>query len=128
MDKFPQPRWQSGPKKRDRQLKKFKKTGDLHYLTYAQKLSKQIRKIIKREQRNKIQTKLVTPNAKTFWHTIKSMMGMKFVQENLKDEILEDNLRIANAFAKFFVKKDFSYSYIFSLQRVTSINNIFLRE
>jgi len=56
-------------KKRDRQLKKFKRTGDIAYLQYAQRLSKQIKKIIRREQKVKIQTKLETPNPKTFWHT-----------------------------------------------------------
>jgi len=97
-------------KKRDRQIKLWKKYGNIYHFQYAQYLSKTLRGIIKRERKVKIQTKLQTPNAKTFWHMIKGLTGKNKHSEELniekKDGSLTSNEKeISEMFVDFFSEK-----------------------
>jgi len=95
-------------KKRDRYLKKYKLSNDIDFLIKAQRLAKTIKKLVRSETRNKIQTKLKSPDPKVFWNTIKTLTGrqetkpMKLVVNGSEVSSAKD---IANHFVNFFTKK-----------------------
>jgi len=95
-------------KKRDRLLKKYKKLRDIDHLKKAQSLSKQIRKIIREEEKIKLQTKLEKSNPKFFWTTIKLLVGQHEIDSVIlrnRKKMIKDKQMVANMFVDFFVKK-----------------------
>jgi len=75
-------------KRRDRAIKAFKKCEKIgitseYFIEKAKRDSKLLKRICRREERNKIQTKLQSKNTKSFWSTIKSMLGKRTEKENL---------------------------------------------
>jgi len=95
-------------KKHNRFLKKYKKLNDPDFLKRAQDLLGSIRKIIRRQEKYKLQTKLKNPDPKSFWSTIKSMVGHNEVQQialRKSGETITDKKLIAEEFANFFQKK-----------------------
>jgi len=100
-------------KKRDRLLKAYKKENDSHFLWVAKPITKQLKKLIKKKEKEKVQNKLKSPNPKLFWNTIKSMLGRKDDDVlKLKEDdgsIIRDQRTLAEKFAKFFHEKVINY-------------------
>jgi len=101
-------------KKRDRYIKKFKmyeKKGwpAEEILLKAKFESKRLKRLCKAEERKKIQTKLKSNNTKTFWSTIKGLLGGKNESNKIilkhQGKITEDRKEIADIFVNFFTKK-----------------------
>jgi len=96
-------------KKRKRLLFKLNKDPGGNYLTKINQLNLQIRSMIKSERKRIINTKLKSPNPKSFWHEIRSLQGLTSKQdwpEFITDAGPTKNEEIiANSFASFFVGK-----------------------
>jgi len=95
-------------KKRDRFLKKYKKLKDVDYLFKAQHLSKRIKQAAKKQERFKLQKKLQNPDPRSFWTTVRSMLGHSNRDEiSLSDGQLEttDKAKNAETFLNFFLTK-----------------------
>ncbi len=96
-------------KKKNRMIKKYRKTDSGKYLLRAQILSKKLKKEINKTERETIQKKANSPNAKTFWSMIAELREGR--KDNTISEICteEGNLReqeeIANAFGEYFENK-----------------------
>lgn len=95
-------------KKRDRLIKKYKKSNDKKYLMSARTIGKNIKQLVNTEQKQKIQKKLTSPDPKAFWTLVKSLMGKKSTQEweiEFEGNISTDHQLIAEQFSKFFLDK-----------------------
>jgi hypothetical protein len=97
-------------KRRDRHYKLFIKTGLEFYLHQSKKDTKSLKKIIKKEKKRVIQTKLKSPNPKTFWTVINNMLGKRrfdheWSMKSMNGEIIKDSTIIAENFVDFFTNK-----------------------
>jgi len=95
-------------KRRDRYLKKFKKTNDVSYLDKAKSFTYTLKKAVKKEARRIFQCKSRSPNPKHFWEALNEKMG-KFRSPVTVLEIdgapVTDPIELANHFGKFFQGK-----------------------
>jgi len=95
-------------KRRDRYLKKFKKSQNEEHAILAKTFSKTLKRVVKKEQRRIIQKKATTGNSKCFWSTVSKLQG-KFKKQvtslEINGETVTDELRIAEAFATGFLDK-----------------------
>lgn len=95
-------------KRRDRYLKKFKKTRDPKHLELAKSFTTTVKKAIKKEYRRKLQCKATSPNPKHFWEAINEARGKYHdtISEMWIDgELTNNQTDLCNAFAKFFSDK-----------------------
>jgi len=102
------PRIEKLKKRRDRLLKKFKKTGNSKHLEKCKQLSKQLKKTIAKETRNTFQIKAKTPNPKCFWNAVNQLEGKNAKQElrlKINNSICEDDNIMANHVANYFDSK-----------------------
>jgi len=77
-------------------------------LSKAQHVGKKIKLLIRNEEKRKIQKNLTSPDPKTFWTLVKSLMGKKSTQLwEIKEngQSLIDKKIIAESFAAFFLAK-----------------------
>jgi len=95
-------------KRRDRFLKKFKKTNNPDHLSKAKSFSKTLKKAVKKESRRIFQCKARSPNPKHFWQALNDKMG-KYRDSVLEIEVdkkkISDPVQVANHFASFFLSK-----------------------
>jgi len=96
-------------KKRDRQYKKYKSSGDERFLCFAKELSKKLKKAVISERKRVFQGKLKGHGVKSFWKTVdevfngpKSSTQSEFIIEGKK---VTDGDQIAQSFADFFSSK-----------------------
>ncbi len=103
------PKIEAIKKRRDRFLKKFKKTGSQDHLKKAKSFSNTLKKVVKKETRRVFQCKARSSNPKHFWQALNEKMGKyKDATIELLDDNgikITDNLDVANLFADFFKKK-----------------------
>jgi len=95
-------------KRRDRFLKKFKKSRNPYYLEQAKSFTKTLKKVVKKEGRRTFQLKAVSPNPKNFWQSLNFAMGrFNTPITSIVDEGVEitDPKALAVSFAKFFGEK-----------------------
>jgi len=95
-------------KKRDRLIKSYKISNDKMSICNAHQISKRIKKMARASEKEKIRAKLKSPDTKSFWTTIKSLLGRKSNDDNhlIKDgQIIRDQNKISNMFVEFFVSK-----------------------
>jgi hypothetical protein len=107
-EQFENTRIEAMKKKRDRQWKKYKKTGLDKYYFKSKELSKVLVKVIKRERKRVFRAKLNSHGAKGFWKTVGSIFKSVDKDEiNLKveGEVISDKAKIAQLFADFFEDK-----------------------
>jgi len=95
-------------KRRDRFLKKFKKTENPEHAIKARTFSNTLKKVIKKENRRTIKVKSTSGNPKCFWSMINRLQG-KFKKKipglTINDQFTEDPNLISEAFADGFLKK-----------------------
>jgi len=106
------PKIEKVKKRRDRLLKKIKKTLDGEYkctlLNRLKDLNKQVTKIINKETKRIFQKKAESPNGKCFWDLVNRLQGKKTRNEfslNINGKLEKDKLTLANAVASFFEGK-----------------------
>jgi len=102
------PRIEKVKKRRDRFLKKYKRTGKDEYLRRCKEETKALKKIIRHETKQTFQRKAQSPNVKCFWNAVGSLQG-KNTKPDLKlkinGELCEDSSVLAQHVADFFDQK-----------------------
>jgi hypothetical protein len=95
-------------KRRDRYLKKYKKTGKKKHLDLAKSFSCTLKKAVKKEARRVFQCKARSPNPNHFWSALNEKMG-KFrdatIELELDGVLVADNQILSEKFAEFFIDK-----------------------
>lgn len=96
-------------KRRDRAIKKFKKTGNLYQYLKAKSLTKCMKRVIKKERRRVFRAKMQSHGSQSFWRTV----GAVFNETSQKDDLFltiegqrtQDKRQIAEEFGSYFTKK-----------------------
>ncbi len=105
-------------KKRDRMIKKARKTSDIEAMKTVKAMDKAIKKIIKRERDRMIKSKMKDSSPATFWHTINGLLGKSGHEEitilNAEGSGLHGE-ELAQAFSDFFKGK---------VDRLIALNNV----
>jgi len=94
--------------RRDRFLKKFKKTRNVRYLEQAKSFTKTLKKVVKKEGRRTFQLKAVSPNPKNFWQSLNFALGRfntPITSISVEGREITDANELAGSFAEFFGKK-----------------------
>jgi hypothetical protein len=95
-------------KRRDRYLKKYKKTGKKKHLDLAKSFSCTLKKAVKKEARRVFQCKARSPNPNHFWAALNEKMG-KFrdgsIELVIEGESITDDGVLSEKFANFFIDK-----------------------
>lgn len=95
-------------KRRDRFLKKYKKTRNPEHLEKAKSFSCTLKKAVKKEARRIFQCKARSPNPNHFWQVLNEKLG-KYRDTEIELELdgvkVTDPVKIANLFGDFFVNK-----------------------
>jgi len=102
------PRIEKIKKKRDRMLKKYKKTNDKKYLTKCRLLTKSLCRTVKHEFKESFQRKATSPNTKCFWNSVNDLQGKKQRKRlslNINGVQCEDDTILSNHVASFFDSK-----------------------
>ena len=100
-------------KRRDRYLKKFKKSGNPEHMDLAKSFTTTIKKAIKKESRRVFQCKAKSPNPKHFWEAVNEARGKfheKIHEIEINGILSNDETIITNSFANFFREKVLSLS------------------
>jgi saccharopine dehydrogenase-like NADP-dependent oxidoreductase len=95
-------------KKRDRQFKKFKKTGNEKYYRKSKSLTKTLVKVIKKEQKRVFRAKLNSHGVQSFWKTVGDLFATTSKDEfqlKINGSNTTDGEVVAQAFASFFEQK-----------------------
>jgi len=95
-------------KRRDRMLKKYRKTGEEYYLSVVKDLNKSIKLSVNKEKRNQIQRASKSKDPKSFWKVINDLEGKGYFDREI--EIIKEGLPIngkdiPEVFATFFEEK-----------------------
>jgi len=102
------PKLESLKKRRDRYLKKYKKSRDLKHLDLAKSFTYQIKKTVKTEARRIFQCKVKSKDPKDFWSALGDKMGKhheKLTFLEINGEKVDDKETLSNNFAEFFLSK-----------------------
>jgi len=95
-------------KRRDRYLKKHKKTGDNKHLLLAKSFTYTLKKAVRKEARRIFQCKANSPNPANFWQALNEKMG-KFrdpcIELEISGEKISDPAEVSTHFADFFLNK-----------------------
>jgi hypothetical protein len=95
-------------KRRDRYLKKYKKTGQKKHLDLAKSFSCTLKKAVKKESRRVFQCKARSPNPNHFWAALNEKMG-KFrdgtIELVIEGASVTDDQLLSDRFADFFIDK-----------------------
>jgi exonuclease III len=95
-------------KRRDRFLKKYKKTGDSDYLDKAKSFTYTLKKAVKKESRRIFQCKARSTNPKHFWQALNEKLG-KYKSSDIELEIdgikISDKKELEGHFGRFFQSK-----------------------
>jgi len=95
-------------KKRDRWLKKAKKSGDVEKFKRVKELNAEIKRVVKKEKKRVINLKINDSSPKGFWNTVNGLLG-----RNCKDaqfpivengQLIPDD-QLADKFSEFFLTK-----------------------
>jgi hypothetical protein len=86
-------------KRRDRYLRKYKKSRDIKHLELAKSFSNTIKRTVKSESKRLFQLKAKSPNPKHFWEALNDKMGshkepISFLVEN--GQRIDDDTQLAN--------------------------------
>lgn len=96
-------------KKRNRAYREFKKTGNKSYLEKSQDLTKDLKKLLNKTEKIKIQNKARAKDPKTFWNLVSELRNGKKRSEKIMidtdDGPLTEGGPLADAFGNFFVNK-----------------------
>ncbi len=96
-------------KKRNRMFIKYKKTQDARYLLKSQELTRKLKKDINNTEREIIQKKAKSHDARIFWNTISELRKGKTTREEIQikmnEEIITDAGTVADRFGEFFTDK-----------------------
>jgi len=95
-------------KRRDRFLKKYKKTGDEEHAIKARTFSKTLKKVIRKESKRTLKVKSTSGNPKCFWNTVSRLQGKfrKKIPGLIIDEVFTNDPNImTEAFADGFLTK-----------------------
>jgi len=102
------PRVAALKKKRDRMLKKAKRSGSVDQLKTVRDLNIEIKWLVKNEKKNFIKNKLKNSSTAGFWHSVNSLLGRN--NNDGEFPIKENEIRlppedVPDRFADFFVSK-----------------------
>ena len=95
-------------KKRDRCVKKFKKTKNTNLLSKARELTKRLGKLIKKEIRRVTQKKAQSSNNKCFWEAVNGFLGKNQrteIELDIKGIPTSCPVALANSFQDHFIEK-----------------------
>jgi len=102
------PKIEAIKKRRDRFLRKFKKSNNPEHLEKAKSFTKTLKKVVKKEARRVFQCKAVSPDPRSFWQAFNHTLGRHTVpihEINDGNKITKDHSEIANIFSNFFSSK-----------------------
>lgn len=95
-------------KRRDRFLKKFKKTENPEHAEKARSFSRTLKKTIKKEQKRTLKIKATSGNTKCFWNAVAKLQGKhhrSIGELVVNGERVSDPEKLAEAFADGFLNK-----------------------
>ncbi len=95
-------------KRRDRLLRKFKKTRQQEIYIEIKTLNKQIRNEFKMECKKRIQNKMSSPDPKAFWTCVNKLLGKsapKPISLKISGVVITDPKILCQQFQDFFIKK-----------------------
>ncbi len=95
-------------KRRDRFLKKYKKTGDPDFLEKAKSFTYTLKKAVKKESKRIFQCKARSSNPKHFWQALNEKMGKyrdNEIELEINGEKVTDKKEIEGHFGRFFQGK-----------------------
>ena len=96
-------------KKRDRLIKKARKTNSSSIMATVKELNKVIKLVVKRERDRIIKNKMKNSSAKTFWSTVNGLLGRGKNDEEItllgEDDLPLSEEDVAQAFSDFFLNK-----------------------
>jgi hypothetical protein len=120
-DQLVHPKLEKKKKRRDRQLKLFRQTGNEEFLKETRKLSKEIKKMVKELTKKSIQDKS-SSSPRAFWQTVNSLLGRKAhsgLTLVVNDQKITDASSLSDIFMDFFVGK---------VEQLSNLKNNPLRE
>jgi hypothetical protein len=108
-DQIVHPKLEKKKKRRDRMFKLFRQTNEEEHLKGVRKLSKEIKKMVKRTTRNAVQDK-ANASARTFWQTVNSLLGNRrqndiIIHDNQSKNEIKNPSDLVEIFSDFFLKK-----------------------
>jgi len=101
-------------KRRDRFLKKYKKSGNPEHLIKAKSFTATLKKSVKKETKRMLQCKAKSNNPKDFWKAVNIALGKVNLSSSLtireNDHIIDNKSELAEKFGAFFLNKVISLS------------------
>jgi len=95
-------------KKRNMLFIRYKKTGNIDDLKSSKAISREIKKLVKKEKERSVKLKAETPNVKTFWNMVNKILGKSYGKSTklmINGNIEVDPLTIGRTFRDFFIGK-----------------------
>jgi len=95
-------------KRRNRLFIRYKKTGNIDDLKSSKAISKEIKKLVKKEKERSVKLKAETPNVKTIWNMVNKILGKSYGKSTklmINGNIEVDPLTIRKNFRDFFIGK-----------------------